>query len=107
MHDIIAHFLQPGTPPSYSAILRIEQRLREYEAKCNSHTTWSSSFIPSAGKEVPSMYIQFRVSILTLALHKTYFSCAVLRPDEDPLGGRLGLSTKAMWVPHTVLATDN
>lgn len=93
--DILAHFLETKTTPPYAAVLRIDQKIREIDF------TSAQSSVPNSPPSLlrsnsSVLYINGLKSILFMALHKTYFAHAVLRPTEDPIAGRFATSTHAV-----------
>lgn len=97
MQDILTHFLEAKSPPPYAAALRIDQKIREINWDPTALPTSPTSGSPSpASRDANTAYVGALKSTLLLALHKPYFTNAVMRSHEDPIAGRFATSTQAM-----------
>lgn len=96
-HDILSHFLEAKTAPHYAAVLRIDQKIREIELDTRQVNAAGGSPVPSRTRDAIAPYINSLKCFMLMSLHRTYFSYAVTRPNEDPISGRFGTSTHAMF----------
>jgi hypothetical protein len=77
-------------------VLGIDQKIRDLGTDLPPQSNAHNSAVTVQSAEIN--YTRALRSALLIALHKTYFSYAILRPKEDPVAGRLAPSTTAMYV---------
>lgn len=111
--DILSHFLESGQPTSYQTVLRIDAKIRQIDVdSCVSYlqSTVLANGSQSTSPNYPTLphvselmkgYVRGLKHVLLMTLHKTYFSYAVVRREEDPLGPKWTPSTNAMYESST------
>jgi len=101
MQDILTHFFESKVSPPYTAVLLIDQKIRDIGVATHIPSPSVLSTVPLTQTAIPdeasSIYCRGLRSVLLLALHRTYFSHAISRPNENPVTGRMGKSIIAVY----------
>lgn len=92
--DISSHVLQAKSTPQYATALLIDQKIRKFELDIHQAPSADLSSDPSQAHEP---YISVIKCFMLISLHRIYFSYAATRPNEDPIFGRFGTSTHAVF----------
>ncbi|KAG8831800.1 hypothetical protein FRC17_002552 [Serendipita sp. 399] len=101
--------MESGSSPPYSAVLLLDRKIREIDPMRHAEPIYdlsganSSTAPPDWRKEIAKAFSKGLKYMLLMSLHKTYFSYALLRPEENTISGKLALSISAMYEGATGL----